>query len=62
MLLLLTFLVALICWKLFKFSFKLFLPLLLAVFFIGLVFKLIFFSIPIVLILLVFYLWKRSNI
>ena len=62
MLLLLTFLVALICWKLFKFSFKLFLPLLLAVFFIGLVFKLIFFSVPIVLILLVFYLWKRSNI
>lgn len=62
MLLLLTLIVALICWKLFKFSFKLFLPLLLAVFFIGLVFKLIFFSVPIVLILLVFYLWKRSNI
>lgn len=62
MLLLLTFLVALICWKLFKLSFKLFLPLLLVVFFIGLVFKLIFFSVPIVLILLVFYLWKRSNI
>lgn len=58
----LTLLIALICWKLFKFSFKLFLPLLLVVFFIGLVFKLIFFSIPIVLILLVFYLWKRSNI
>ena len=46
----LTLLVALICWKLFKFSFKLFLPLLLVVLFIGLVFKLIFFSKQIVII------------
>lgn len=60
--LLLTLLVALICWKLLKFSFKLFLPLLLVLFIIGLVFKLIFFSLPIIVILLIFYFWKKINI
>lgn len=60
--LLLTLLVALICWKLLKFSFKLFLPLLLVLFIIGLVFKLIFFSVPIIVILLIFYFWKKINI
>lgn len=60
--LLLTLLVALICWKLLKFSFKLFLPLLLVLFIIGLVFKIIFFSVPIIVILLIFYFWKKINI
>lgn len=51
-----------ICWKSFKFSFKILFPLIIGLLLVGLTFKLILFFTPILLLILLLLLFTRHNV